>query len=786
MKQNTAKTRMTSFLLSLLLTAPAISITSCTQYDENKKVAEPAAVDHVWKTEYISLPDNLSVYRLGNYLYQDDTISFSADRIINEETWEREPVTVHYNFTTDEITYTQAKKLDTEKYGYESYSFQTANGDLLRIFEKYDEQNQQSLYTLYRFDADGNKLYNESLNALVPESDRPYGLYVSDAFLTTDGVLYVIIDSQAVLALSAEDGSKLFDVKSDNYIDSTFTAADGTVYVSIYDYDAGHRVFRSIDKNKKAFGDALQIPESLDINNAQVFITDGYDLMIKNDTGLYGVNYTEPEPTLLCNWLNSDLVIDDVQDLALLNSELAAFIDEDPVSGTPQLCLMTPVAPEDVKPKYLIEVAYIERGYSSLPRKVVAFNRESDDYRVVLKDYNQNRNTDSSINELLTNDIVAGNVPDIIIFDSDMYDGFNSSELIDKGLFLDLYSYMDKDGETMNRDAFIPCVLGPMEHNGTLPLLAQSVSFFTLCGKESVLGKKSVWSFSDILEFTKSLKDDQYLMAEYMGSASQSEITKELFQAMFSYTIQSFIDEETATCSFDDGRFASLLQFCKEAPILDSSTIDSEKTAIQENKVALLQGSINGISDYLQLKYSTFLKDMTLIGFPTADETAKSGTVLVPSSMYGITKDSPVADGAWEFIKRTFGSTSQNRYYHEEGISSSIAALEEAFEKQKLTYYEFSEHGWGATMYDEGDEINPNWEQDALDNGAVPGHFEEEDRQAILDLINNTTLVFNTDQKILSLIEEDVSAYFAGVKSLEETVNLVQNRVSIYVSETKG
>ena len=45
------------------------------------------------------------------------------------------------------------------------------------------------------------------------------------------------------------------------------------------------------------------------------------------------------------------------------------------------------------------------------------------------------------------------------------------------------------------------------------------------------------------------------------------------------------------------------------------------------------------------------------------------------------------------------------------------------------------------------------------------------------------TLVADADTEIMELIREDASAYFAGAKSLDETVKIIQGRVSIYVSE---
>ena len=68
------KNRSSALLLALLLLLPAASMTACDDNDgetevPETKVAVPTAVDHVWKTDYITLPDGVSAWELGNYSY---------------------------------------------------------------------------------------------------------------------------------------------------------------------------------------------------------------------------------------------------------------------------------------------------------------------------------------------------------------------------------------------------------------------------------------------------------------------------------------------------------------------------------------------------------------------------------------------------------------------------------------------------------------------------------------------------------------------------------------------
>ena len=59
----------------------------------------------------------------------------------------------------------------------------------------------------------------------------------------------------------------------------------------------------------------------------------------------------------------------------------------------------------------------------------------------------------------------------------------------------------------------------------------------------------------------------------------------------------------------------------------------------------------------------------------------------------------------------------------------------------------------------------------------------QEQVDQILDLINATTAVYGYDESILNIISDEAAAYFAGEKSLDDTANMIQSRVNLYVAE---
>ncbi|NMD44714.1 MAG: hypothetical protein GYA88_04740, partial [Clostridiales bacterium] len=58
-----------------------------------------------------------------------------------------------------------------------------------------------------------------------------------------------------------------------------------------------------------------------------------------------------------------------------------------------------------------------------------------------------------------------------------------------------------------------------------------------------------------------------------------------------------------------------------------------------------------------------------------------------------------------------------------------------------------------------------------------------EQRDALMELFENTSMINEPDQKLMEIIGEETAAFFDGSKTAEETAKIIQNRVSIYVSE---
>ena len=63
--------------------------------------------------------------------------------------------------------------------------------------------------------------------------------------------------------------------------------------------------------------------------------------------------------------------------------------------------------------------------------------------------------------------------------------------------------------------------------------------------------------------------------------------------------------------------------------------------------------------------------------------------------------------------------------------------------------------------------------------------LSKEEAEYFSDFIMSVKEISPVDNKILDIISEEVGAFYAGQKSADEVANIIQSRVSLYLSESK-
>jgi ABC-type glycerol-3-phosphate transport system substrate-binding protein len=322
---------------------------------------------------------------------------------------------------------------------------------------------------------------------------------------------------------------------------------------------------------------------------------------------------------------------------------------------------------------------------------------------------------------------------------------------------------MDKD--EFNRDEYFANIFVALSVEGKLYSIIPSFSVRTVAAKTKFVGDRFAWSFEDMNALMKTLPDGTLT---FFGMNR-----KEIMDMAMSFTMGQFINTDTGECSFDSADFVNLLEFCNtfdEKSIYE--TIDWENVpddfwtdierAYEEDRVILNQVYMNSFYQCTELRDYTFKDEVSLIGFPTQSE---NGSVIIPSSRISILKKSKLVDGSWEFIKYFLSDEYQDNVSNEWPVKiSSYDKLGEAAIKGDTG---------GIIGYKDG-YIGPGYDTSGI---------TAEDVAYIKEFISSAGSLIRYDTGVTDIINDEIDMYFAGIKTAQETANIIQSRVQIYISE---
>ena len=776
------KTRFLSFLLSVLL---LLSFCGCESGRKPRVVrtVEPTAVEHVWHADYYPLPENVSASGaltvsgdrvLMNGTYRPDKASSDAEDILlqffpDTGTFSYDPLPAPADIPETAVTVCGAQLPDGgSAYVYSIPGSAGTEEYLLAVLER-----------------DGSTRFSADARALFDASAAEGMFFIADMAAAADGILY-LFTRNAAAAVSAEDGHLLWQYTANGMILDRGITPDGRVFVTVPTPNGTET--RYLDAEEKGLGDVLPTAEAFPaftsdslpaFTDGKFLLGGGYDCYYASVDGLYAANMTDTEPTLLCDWLNSDIgyYSIDTESLTVVSPERVFCLSRDPLTRKRMLCVLTPTAPEDVVPKYLIHIGTTsQNNIRYLNSCVLSFNRQSEQFRAVIDDYSgTGTELGQTAEDKLSASLVLGEKPDLLVCGA----GFDYEKFEKQGLFWDLYPFLNDRTSALRKDDLLPCIPAALENKkGELPYLPQSFYVYTVFAKTDALGGKTAWTLEEFLDTAE---------AAPAGTCFWPTWGRAAFYELLRFSLDTFIDEKNLSCSFDSALFGRLLTFCRDLPEPVINDLDPERARSGELLLCPVSELFNsGIAEYLRYRYYGFQgAAVTPVGYPVPDG---NGSVMKPEILYGITADSPVADGAWEFLCLLLtGADEENAGYASDvqfGYPATKAGLEARLTTERDLCYAFdafSSHTAGTNGRTE--------EQLRAELGGMGAfaHLTEEDEAVITAMLDGITRTARAgDDAVLSMIAEDASYFFSGAKTLEETQKVIQSRVSIYISETLG
>lgn len=666
---------------------------------------------------------------------------------------------------------------------------------------KYDyPSTDMSTAYLMHVAADGSTIANVDLSVTDDGTDEEDGMgsNISSFAVDAAGNLY-LSDYNYIYVLDAE-GKLLFKIDDSQYSGSLCRLQPDQVGILWYNYatgtaestDENGQFFIPVDLETKTWGEKIKMPA----NVWNVYPgDDAYDFYYKNNDNIYGYTFASDTKDKLVDWMACDVDTSNMYDSGMLSDGRVVGMTQDWSSDTTayQLIVLHRIDASEVKEKTVLTLACMGLDWS-LRSKIVEYNKSNDQYRIQVVDYSEYA-TDDDYNAgitKLTTEIISGSVPDLFLTSSLPIDKYAA-----KGVVADLYTFMD-GGSGLSRDYFVPQVLKAIEKDGKLYELPTKFSVETAYALSSIVDQYDTWNVAAVQDAMTQLQEGATVFSTGWTKSS-------VLNNCLTRNLAAFVDWTTGKCTFDSEAFQQLLAFCNSFPddstsddgiaysseaatvdTMDDPVWESDATRILSGKQLMATTSFYSFEDYIYNIYP--VKDkVTFVGYPSeSGEPGNSFYIQCPMAISSVTK---YPDAAWDFVSTMIRQTNED--------AESMYAFpisQEAFDK-KMTSVMTEQYQLDVN----GEQVD--WDEDGEPDKMCIGTYEvvengestwqqvyaltQEDIDQILSVINSATGIVDYDDEILSIVSDEVSAYFAGDKDVQTTANMIQSRVNLYVQEQR-
>ncbi|MDE5679767.1 MAG: hypothetical protein K2I01_04970, partial [Lachnospiraceae bacterium] len=369
------------------------------------------------------------------------------------------------------------------------------------------------------------------------------------------------------------------------------------------------------------------------------------------------------------------------------------------------------------------------------------FNRKYPQYLLEITDYGE-RDEELALN-LLYQDILAGNAPDIIAINPEYMDYV---ELGRKGILEDLQPFMEREGIDIE---MVESVYRAILSEGKCYMLPCNFMLDVLSTKEQWLNEEGRLEIRDMLRFSEESPK------LYPDSVGREWLLEMLF---FSDSYQAWQNGEELRVD----KIAEYLVLAGKMP--QEAIFNTDEDLYKENKVLFETGSIREVLNYTYYRM-LWGEGFACTGYPDVEG---NGVVLVMANSMGICTESRHKEAAWRFLVECAEG--------ERACIWSFSTLKPQLEEQFVQAAE----RWMTVDYDGNDMEIPRSTYEYKGETISVYAASEEEIEAVRRLIDGARVVKRENKDILNILHEEAAAYFAGQKSAEAAAEIIVNRMNLY------
>lgn len=585
-------------------------------------------------------------------------------------------------------------------------------------------------------------------------------LYISDVLTDKDENYYICTGDEIYIV--KPDGTLYSQISPGQYINDFFSMKDGRVGAAYFD-TRGFFVVCDVIPGEK---ELTPVESSISFDYGTYQGGRDTDLLYTQGGVLLTCDLSDEKPEEILRWTDYDVNSTNLTSVALLPDGRIAALTTDFMSENPgtELTILTKKKKSEVPEKIILTYGTY---YSSffIERDITAFNRQSQKYRIMIKEYGDASMDFDEKAEIYLKELESGQFPDIIDLS---YCPMPLETLISIGAVEDLNPYLEAD-EIINREDYVENALKAYERDGKLYAVMPHYGVDVLIGKVSEIGDSKTWTVDDIMELLSSRENGVTLLPQEDKSG--------ILRIMCTMNQGLFVNKESGECNFTGAEFKKLLEFCNRFPDTpgDEPTLDD----LRAGKTLLNRNVITSVSQYQMYEYM-FGGPVNLIGYPSFGDSGMTFRSNGTTAAMGA--DSENKEGVWEFIRFNVTKERQENVSSPNGGFPILkSALEKEFEKSMEPQYVKEKDGSQREIPKSTWSSSLGGQEFSVDVFAATKEQVEQVRKMIETAQNGETM----DQEILVIILEEASGYFSGQKSAGDVAAVIQNRVQLYLNETR-
>lgn len=424
----------------------------------------------------------------------------------------------------------------------------------------------------------------------------------------------------------------------------------------------------------------------------------------------------------------------------------------------------------------IVLTAAVLQKENSFMDMVEEFNRNNQDYYIEVKVYEAKEWDGSDALQAIIMEMLAGGGPDIICLNDRSNAAFAAGKLLE-----DIYPYMNSDQDFFKAD-YYENVWDAFSLEGRLYTLPTSFVIDTFAGNgklmeayvtEYQVGEASVptWDIADLTgcyqDFSQQNADRVWL---FPGDNKRSVFAELCYSGM-----DQFVDWGSGECRFQDKAFLELLEFAGSFPdTIDIDDNTSLRDLYRSGRALLYPIRILNVWGVAQAEAVFTGENVVFPGHPVGEnKPEQTGAVAYPADgLLTMNRNSLHKEGVWQFMKNCLLEQIQRQAT---GIPMLRTISEERLETALTPEY----------VLVDGVEV-PKVRSYVRFEGEQPVELTvvtTENAAVFRSLVESINRSRTVEEALYSIVLEEAEMFFAGDRTAEETADVIQSRVSLYVNE---